>query len=340
MKTSIKILISFLFISFFACEDELAEPVIANAEHVIEVNSELYNLIERIAAASEDNSDIGCIDFVYPLTLFTYDADLLYLDSHFISNDTEFSTFLGTLNSDNSISLSLPITTILDGGLTLTINTYEELKETIDNCIDDDFLQYCNGTLPSEECIWKVVENGQYTGSYFSMNDDGSVTFNDNNNTYLGTWVVLIINDEVHLNINLEGNSNVAQDWNFDWIITLTDEGNFELNNGENMFILEKDCEEACNLSFEECETEVDSGIAQFELNTYTECILSTTEVTDPSTVTVTFHNTQADAEANANAISGVFTNIENPHTIFVRIEDNMSGEATYISISLEAATC
>ena len=341
MKKVFILLAPILFISFFSCEDELVEPIVAGAEEVIQVDSEIYDLIQRVAgSAIEEEEEITCINFIYPLTLFTYDANLAFVNSQQISDDAEFSTILGSLEADYSISLSLPITTILDGGQTVNISSYEELKEAIDECMDNDFLQYCNGNLPSEDCVWKVIENGQDTGSYFSINDNGSTTYFDNGTTYIGTWVVLIIDAEVHLNINLEGNSETAIIWNHDWLITLTNGGDFLLDNGSDTRLLQKECDDNCNLTFEQCETNVDSGMAEFDLSSYTTCILSHTEVEDPTTVTVTFHITQADADANTNAIVGTFTNTENSQTIFVRVEDNTTGEATFISIVIEAISC
>lgn len=343
MKQPLILLASILFLSFFACNDEFVEQsTVADAENVIQVDSELYGLIENVVTTSQEESDITCIDFVYPFTVFTYDADLMFLDSRQIGSDLEFSELLTSLDSDNSISISLPIVTILDGGLSLNISSYEELLQVIEECMTNDFFQFCNANLPSDDCVWKVIENGAYTGAYFIINDDGSATYIENGTSYIGTWIVLVINDEVHLNINLEGNSETAVGWNHDWLITLTAQGHFQINNGAETLILEKDCEaSSCNsLTFEECETIVDSGLAEFDLSSYVDCILFQSNIVDPTAVTVTFHETQADADANTNAITGPYTNTVDPQDIYVRIEDNMTGNSTLVSITLVVIAC
>jgi len=309
----------------------------------------MFNLVSRVAGSNIEEPEITCINFVYPLTLFTYDADLLFLYSQQISNDSEFSELLAGLDSDYSISLSLPITATLDNGDTFSISSYEELREAIEACVENDFLAYCNGTLPTEgsSCFWNVSSlttiGNQYNNSFFTMNNDGSVAFNHDSSEYIGTWVTLIIEEEVHLNINLEGNSQVALDWNFDWKITLTTNGAFRLENenSDSTFVIEKVCVDNCtDLLFEECETNPSSGIAEFNLDSYTNCILIQSNINDPTSVVVSYHETQIDAETSTNAISGFYTNTINPQTLYVRIQDNTSGEATYLSITLEGITC
>ncbi len=267
---------------------------------------------------------------------------MLFLNSQQISSDAEFSELLNGLDPTYSISVSLPILSTLTSGASVNISSYEELKEVIDNCLEEEFLTYCNGRLPN--CIWEVsypnLGVNEYESAYFEMNENGSVTFHHEGETFSGTWITLIIEDEVHLNINLDNNSFVAADWNFDWLITLTQEGHFQLDNGNTTYILEQNCAEACTtLIFEECEITIDSGIADFDLDSYVDCIISFSNL-DSTIVSLTFHITQLDAETDVNAITGIFNNTENPQTIFVRIENTLLGEITYTSITLEVISC
>jgi len=342
MKKSIKSILPILLISLWSCNTEIVEPVLGNPEVVIKVDSELYDLIERIAGNSDNDEDIVCIDFVYPLTIYTYDADLAFLNSQQISSDTEFSELLSGLDSTYSISVSLPISSTLANGSSVNISSYEELQEAIDNCLEEEFLTYCNERLPN--CIWEVSYPNPginvYENAYFEVNENGSVTFHHEDEIYIGTWITLIIEDEVHLNINLDNNSAVAADWNFDWLISLTQEGDFQLDNGNITFLLEQNCDDACtNLIFEECEITVDSGIAEFNLDNYVDCIITFSN-SDPTIVSLSFHATQNDAESDVNAISGIFNNTENPQSLFVRIENTLDGDISYITITLKAISC
>lgn len=342
MKKYIKVILSILFISLWSCNTESVEPVTGNPEVIIEVDSELYNLIERVTGSSDTDEDIVCIDFVYPLTIFTYDADLVFLDSQLISSDVQFSELLSGLDTSYSISLSLPISSNIAGGTTVNISSYGELQEAIDDCLEQEFLTYCNERLPN--CIWEVSYSNpgtnEYEDAYFDVDENGTVIFHHEGENYSGTWIMLILEDEVHLNINLDNNSIVAVDWNFDWLITLTPDGSFQLDNGSSTYVLEQNCTEACiDLVFEECEITVDSGVANFDLYSYDDCIISFLNL-DPTIVSLTFHVTQIDAETDVNAINSIYNNTESPQTIFVRIENSLIGEITYATITLVAIAC
>ena len=342
MKKYIKAILSLLFISLWSCNTETVEPVLGNPEVLIEVDSELYNLIERVTGSSGTDEDIACIDFVYPLTIFTYDADLLFLYSQLISSDSQFSELLSGLDASYSISVSLPITSSLAGGASVNISSYEELQEAIDECLKEEFLTYCNERLPN--CIWEVSYPSPglntYENAYFDVNENGSVLFHHEGETYSGTWITLMIQDEVHLNINLDNNSFVAVDWNFDWLITLTPEDHFQLDNGSTTYVLEQNCVEACiDLVFEECELVVGGEVADFDLYSYDDCITSFLNL-DPTLVSLTFHVTQIDAETDVNALNSIYNNIETPQIIFVRIENTLFGEITYASITLVTIQC
>jgi len=342
MRKSIKALLILVFTALWSCNTEIVEPVLGNPEVVIEVDSELFNLIERVAGSSAFDENIDCIDFVYPLTIFTYDSDLIFLNSQLISSDTEFSELLSGLDASYSISVSLPITSSLAGGASVNISSYEELQEVIDDCLKEEFLIYCNERLPN--CIWEVSYPSPglnfYENAYFDVNENGSVVFHHEGEAYSGTWITLMIQDEVHLNINLDNNSFVAVDWNFDWLITLNPDGSFQLDNGSSTYVLEQNCAEACiDLVFEECEITVDSGVANFDLYSYEDCIISFLNL-DPTIVSLTFHVTQMDAETDVNAINSIYNNTESPQTIFVRIENSLIGEITYATITLVAIAC
>ena len=130
-----------------SCENEPISK--ADPSKVIKVDSELYNLIERAAGNDFDN-EITCIDFNYAFTLLIYDENMDIFGYQIIKSDIEFSEFLGALEEDKSISLSYPITSILNDGQPYTINNNEELKEAIDHCLGADTVITCNNILNSD----------------------------------------------------------------------------------------------------------------------------------------------------------------------------------------------
>ncbi len=78
-------------------------------------------------------------------------------------------------------------------------------------------------------------------------------------------------------------------------------------------------------------------GVAVFDLTVNQSVILSS--VSNPNDFTVTYYETQLDAENNTTAIPNPssFMNIHNPQTIFVRVENMETSEAEFTSFDLIA---
>ena len=72
------------------------------------------------------------------------------------------------------------------------------------------------------------------------------------------------------------------------------------------------------------CDDASNDGVSQFDLTTQDVTILGGQ---DPLTFTVTYYESQADADAGINAIAtpGTYNNITNPQTIYVRVEDALN---------------
>src|SRR5690606_27746282 len=245
-KSAMKILpYSFLLLLlplFFACEDEPISK--ADPSQVIQVNSELYNLIEKACGKDLEN-EITCIDFNYAFTLVIYDEDKELFGSQLIQSDIEFSDFLATLEEGKSISLSYPITSVLVNGENYTINNNEELKAAIDKCVAADTITTCNNIL-TQACLWKVTHldgpNSQYEGTYFEVSTSGHIAFYLEDDAFHGTWITYFIENKLHLNIFIAGDEDISTHWNFDWKVLDFDESWMEIDNGIDRFKLVKEC--------------------------------------------------------------------------------------------------
>jgi len=254
------LLLTILF-SAVNCSDfddnlKIDETATGEKPEVITKTSELYQLIERVTDA--DNTDpvekIVCIDFVYPMEILIYDENLETIGSQVFIGDSQFSSFLGTLPDDQSLSISYPITTTFENGETFSVNNNDELKLAIDNCSREDIVLYCNNVFcgnpstPGTNCVWNVKysadSDNKYVGGTFFINPDGRLIFNYNLVDYPGSWVFLFVDDQLHLNINLEGTSAVASDWNIDRKIFFAD-GNIVIENTPKNTILKQNCESA-----------------------------------------------------------------------------------------------
>lgn len=244
----------FLFLSFIllficnSCVDLDDNLKVANLEDVIAKDSEIYQLIDHTTKDVGDPlEDIVCIDFVYPLEVKLYNANLISIGAVILYGDDDFSNFLGGLAPNQFLSISYPITTTLNNGDVFTINNNTELKVAIDNCSREDIVAYCSSVFGAQaECVWKVAyvpgKDNKYVGGTFLINPDNSLVFNYKNIDYQGNWIFLFVNDEFHININLEGTSQVANDWNIDRKMIFT-ETSIEIVNLPKNIILEKSCQ-------------------------------------------------------------------------------------------------
>lgn len=328
----------------YSCEDEPISK--ADPSKVIQVNSELYNLIER-AAGNDFENEITCIDFNYAFTLVIYDENMDIFGYQVVNNDIEFSEFLATLEEGKSISLSYPITSTLNNGESYTINNNKELKEAIDSCLEADTISTFNTILTETSCIWKVKylegENSEYEDSYFEVSITGNAGLYFNDESYGGTWITYFIEDELHLNIFIAGDESVSSDWNFDWKIINFDESQMTITNGSDSYSLIKDCYEPCRkFLFEECETESGSEIAVFNLESYFECFFPLTAIKNPESVGVSYYENYEDMLAGTNPIINLmYENNINPQIIYVRFDDINTGElVTSLPIILKVINC
>ena len=250
-----KIISLFCLVLAFAnnsCTDMDDNLEVARLQDVIIKDSEMYNLIERVTTDSDNPlEDIVCIDFVYPLEVKLYNADLVRTDSVILLGDDEFSAFLGSLTPSQALSISYPIITTFSDGDTFTINNNDELKVVIDQCSREDLVSYCNSVFSSNDgisdCVWKVQylseKDNKYVGGTFLVNPDNTLVFHYDGEDYDGNWIFLFVNDEFHININLEGTSQVAADWNIDRKMIFTGT-TIEIVNSPESTMLVRTCQE------------------------------------------------------------------------------------------------
>lgn len=339
---------SFLFLLLpllFACENEPVGDKV-DVSQAIPVESELYDLIQKVAGNEFDN-DIACIDFRYAFTLLIFDEGLSLIDEVIVANDLEFSLLLGSLEYGKSISLSYPITGTNENGETFTINNNEELKQAIDQCRQFD-TKTTFGNIITESCVWRVSHldgpNDQYDNSYYDVAPLGTVGLNYDGDSYGGTWVTYFIEDELHLNIFLTGDETISNDWNYDWKVIDFSATEMEIENGIDTIRLVKKCLESCiSFVFEECETEQRSNTAIFNLESYFSCFFAYSGIQDVSTTTWSYYETIMDCYDGTNPIADptAYMNIENPQRVYVRFDDVNTGELiTVVPIVLKAIAC
>ncbi|WP_143337205.1 hypothetical protein [Dokdonia pacifica] len=352
--------ISILF-CLVSCDNEDLDDLfqITEAELIAE-DSDLFSLMDRITTDDPNATDVTCIDFIYSFTVVIYDENIELQSSVIVNNDQEFSDVLGTVEDGQFINVSFPITSQLDDGTTLTINDKDELRAAIDACIEvEQQVIIGNATSSAVECVWEVqipddVVFNTYVDAVFKLSGAGVVEFFYRGDRYDGTWIFYFIEDELHLNINLDTDEVVGEDWNFDWKVRSLSNVMIGIENDtETQFILQKECEAGAyctTLLFEACEEEDMPGVASFVLEDYIECIIVIAapqpvvddmgELPDPIEWQITFYDTQIDADAATNPIPADVAIITDVREIYVRIENPETLEFTTTMITLQSMEC
>lgn len=232
---------------FLDNDDKLILANEVNPEDLIEKDSDLFNLIVMVTNPEGNPlNNIVCIQFNYSFLIFTYNESLEIIGETIVSNDSQFYILLDNLPENYSISLSYPIETTLADGTPFSITTNEELKEAINGCAQDEIIGFCNGLFLSQQCVWKVPfidgADNSYAGGVFSVNDNSSMSFNFQNDVYTGTWIFFFINDVLNFNINLAGDSQVAQDWSINFNVDYVN-NTLLLSSDTNNYIIKLACE-------------------------------------------------------------------------------------------------
>lgn len=352
MNTS-KSLYLLILIFITSCSSDLDDNIKTNpifgTQEAIAADSDLFDYLKEITT-NDDRPDknIVCIDFIYPITLFVFDENNDYLYATTLSDDDEFSSFLEPINETQSISISFPITSLLNSGEELIIENKEELKESIDNCLDIERVGECEGLLRT--CIWKIgysfEDDNPYLG-YFMQESDGFLVVNTPNDISVGSWTPFIIENELHININLINETVYDAYFNLDWKVEYIDANSLKLKHLDRELILNQRCDPSfttCgDFNFEVCETEIESGIGEFILEDYAFCILDTLEFdTDDENYNISYYQTEEDALEMVNPIISEesYTNTEAHQPIYIRINDTENNLQYYVVITLSAINC
>lgn len=230
-------------------------PVPVLPTNLIRPDSELYSLIERVVTDGTNPAEqIVCIDFIYPFTLLVYDANYQVIATQVMTDDANFANFLSGLPEDQLISISYPIETVLADGTVFSVTNNTELQIALENCTEEDIITYCNGlfcgdvpTGTSPLCTRNVwygeFNDNKYVSGNFSIEPDGDIFFNYNGVVYQGSWAFLFVDSRLHLNISLEGTSQVALDWSIDREIYFIGSDKIAIDNLDKDIILKQYCQ-------------------------------------------------------------------------------------------------
>ncbi len=220
---------------------------------------DLRELADQCTEGGQDD-DIECIDFVYPIKLFTFDANLQQTGNVVVESDKEFRRFLAGLDGTDLVSIEFPIALELYDGSEIRVSSNAELADAIERakteCDEDDDNDYNDDDFTKErldnllvECPWLITaidrdnisQIDQYREWLMNFKEDGSVTVLDRmGNSLTGTWSTRVNDWRVLLKLEFD----VLVDFNLEWFVYEIAPGKIKLFSGEgNRILMESVCD-------------------------------------------------------------------------------------------------
>ncbi|MFD1062689.1 hypothetical protein ACFQ1Q_05480 [Winogradskyella litorisediminis] len=232
---------------------------------VVNSDSELEALGGNCLGENENDDDIECIDFQYPITASVFNANNDLIDTIVINNDNEMYDFIDDLDEFVAVTINFPITVIFADGNTQTVNSIQELENAIetadDSCDEDDDNDFddddCNDCTTNDletvfaDCAeWTVDKlersdndlEDNYVGYTFEFNNDGTILVTQGTNTFNGTWDVTGTGNNISVMINVTGLSDFNDNWNLHEIEQEPGEVKVDLRLGDDRLRFESDC--------------------------------------------------------------------------------------------------
>ncbi|MCK5440543.1 MAG: hypothetical protein KAJ23_01505 [Maribacter sp.] len=250
----------------FEIDDDILEIifpiVITTADYTeIEINSkdDLRAIAEKCIEGGDDD-DIECIDFVYPITLYTFDVNNQETGSVVIEGDRHLRHFFAGLDENDLISIDFPVTLKLYDGTKITVHSNAELAMTIEDakemCDEDDDNDHNDDDFTKErldnylvECPWLIheverdtqLQNDQYFEYVMNFMEDGNVKVKDRQgNSLMGTWSTRVSDRGILLKLEFD----VLVDFTLEWIVYEIGEGRIKLYaEGGNRIIMQRGCD-------------------------------------------------------------------------------------------------
>jgi len=284
---------------------EIVFPITIKLNDFTEVTindlGELEGFVADCAGENEDDDDIECIDFQYPVSISVFNTAFEVINTVTINSDEELYDFIEDLEGGLLAGINFPVTMIKADGSTIVVNNNDELQAAIeaakDTCDEDDDNDYDDddeNDIPVDDlnilcsnCTWEVArleignENreAEYVGYVFTFVPEGPVMVIDTNGTiYEGTWALTENENGIPaLSLNIPDIPDFNNDlWLLSEIIENDDDTYVDFRNGQDRLKFKRlECdednpavcsEEAINSYLAECHWTGDvNGTADFD---------------------------------------------------------------------------
>ena len=231
------------------------------SEEQINDQQEYDELAAKCPGENEFDDDIECLDFVYPISASVFNTITENLETVTITSDLAMYNFIEALDDDLVVTVNFPISVILFDGTVVTVNSLDELENTIDSnedaCDEDDDYDFFDDdcvacTTNQLEAVltgcsdWTVDRldlgilelEDLYAGHLFNFNLDGTFTVQNALTTFSGTWSSSGSGENITVVLNIIG----LPDFNLTWNLHELEPDKVDLRVGNNRLRFESDC--------------------------------------------------------------------------------------------------
>ncbi|MDO7171843.1 hypothetical protein [Mariniflexile sp. AS56] len=236
--------------------------ILANHEEVVVQNHDaLEDLIEDCQGEDEEDDDIECIDFHYPISFSVYNAQFQVVNVVTVGSDRELYRFIKrVINAEVFASLNFPVTLDLADGTSVSVTNNAQLAATIKEaknaCNEDDNNDYHDDDFSKERldallktCPWVVHEfqrnasslSDSYREYLIVFKEDNVVKVRNRNGDMLtGTWATRVTDRGALIKLEFD----TLVDFTLEWFVYDLEAGRIKLYQaGGNRVILVKNCD-------------------------------------------------------------------------------------------------
>lgn len=200
---------------------------------IVYPNFQEYNVVsesqfESILAGYGDDScyhDISCIDFIYPISINSYNSNNQVASSITIQNDNQLYSFLNNLIDGEIVGIVFPITLTNSNNENVVVADNTQLESAIENVISNCETSGSVALVLSDVLTsgtWHVSyfyddqgDTYNYNGYNFNFNANGSCTAIKNSATINGYWDIHNETTYQRLDLHYDGSTlyEIEEGW-------------------------------------------------------------------------------------------------------------------------------
>lgn len=230
-------------------------------EITINNREDFINLIKECKGENEEDDDIECIDFQYPISFSVYNKDFQFINTVTIESDKQLFKFMHRVKNNEVIAkLNYPVNMELADGTEIVVNNNIDLRNAIaeakNACDEDDDNDFGDNDFTKERldnllklCPWIVYEFKRNEDNLNDKYHEYAIVFKEDNvvkvktrtgDILIGTWSTRVINDGALIKLEFD----TLVDFSLEWFVYDLEPGKIKLfKAGGNRVILKKNCD-------------------------------------------------------------------------------------------------